>query len=398
MPPRASRARRLFTGVLAKPTLIDWFLTSICRMPVCSPEVECASLQCSARAGRAGPLYRGGEVKLSVVVRSKDEAARLRLTLTSIAAQRPSEIIVVDDGSSDHTGAVIAEAAHSMPLKALRHDAPLGRSAASNAGAMAATGDVIMFLDGDTLAGPHCLSRHIAAHAGIPNLAGRGETFHLRTTRFLVDPETATPRPGEEQRLARMPPAEREWLKVTRRQIMEDFDGIDRRAKPAHYPGIGPRQLYELEIDALRQHKDCAVLWAAAAGSNFSVRREAFLASGGFDERLDLNEHRELALRLCRMGERMGFIEGARTYHLTHRSGWRDPLVESRWESIFYGRHPIAAVKLLSVLWASLSDTSPLPQHLRIRSLPELERAARGETTTDYDSARRLIPGLPVLN
>ena len=129
----------------------------------------------------------------------------------------------------------------------------------------------------------------------------------------------------------------------------------------------------------------------------FLSGEKRFLQSGGFDERLDNNEHRELALRLCQTGGRMGFIAGARTYHLTHRSGWRNPLVETGWESVFYERHPITAVKLLAVLWASLSDKSPIPKHARITSLPELERAARGETNVDYDSIRRLIPGLPEL-
>jgi hypothetical protein len=94
----------------------------------------------------------------------------------------------------------------------------------------------------------------------------------------------------------------------------------------------------------------------------------------------------------------MGLVAGARTYHMTHRSGWRDPLVESDWEAVFYRRHPIAAVKLLSVLWASLADASPVPPEARITSLPELARAARGETGVDYDAVRRLIPGLASLD
>jgi hypothetical protein len=184
---------------------------------------------------------------------------------------------------------------------------------------------------------------------------------------------------------------------VSRRQILEDFAAIDRRAEPGVYPGAGPRELYDLEVAALRNHPDSAVLWAAASGSNFSVRREAFLAAGGFDEALDNNEHRELALRLCLAGGRMALVEGARTYHMTHRSGWRDPLVESDWESVFYQRHPLPEVKLLSVFWASLSGPRGLPAAMRIRSLRELERAARGETVVDIDAVRRMIPGLPAL-
>ncbi len=334
---------------------------------------------------------------LSVVIRTKDEADRLRLVLASLARQSPFEVVVVDDGSSDHTTAVIAAAAGSMKLVALRHPRALGRCAASNAGARAASGDVLLFLDGDTLAGPDCLQRHLHAHQQTPQLIGRGETFHLRCTRLLRDPETATPRDGEAARLAALPAAEIERMMVTRDQVLHDFASIERRAEAGVYPGAGPRQLYELEVQALREHPQCTVLWAAASGSNFSAGRAAFLAAGGFDEALDNNEHRELALRLCEAGGRMGFVERARTYHLIHRSGWRNPLVENEWEEVFYRRHPMAAVKLLSVLWASLSGASPVPEHARIASLPGLERAARGEHGIDYDAVRRLIPGLRTL-
>ena len=91
----------------------------------------------------------------------------------------------------------------------------------------------------------------------------------------------------------------------------------------------------------------------------------------------------------------MGAVEGARSYHLTHRSGWRDPLRETGWEAAFYAAHPIAAVKLLAVFWASLSPASALPAaEARIGSLPALEAAARGDNGVDYDAARARL-GLP---
>jgi hypothetical protein len=138
------------------------------------------------------------------------------------------------------------------------------------------------------------------------------------------------------------------------------------------------------------------VLWAAASGSNQSVSRTAFLDAGGFDERLDINEHRELALRLCTAGARMAAVDGAFCYHLTHRSGWRDPLSETRWEQVFYAAHPILAVKLLAVFWAGLAPSRDLPPEARIDSLPALEAAARGGTGVDYDAVRRGL-GLPAL-
>ena len=82
---------------------------------------------------------------------------------------------------------------------------------------------------------------------------------------------------------------------------------------------------------------------------------------------------------------------------MTHRSGWRDPLAQTVWEERFYQVHPILAVKLLSVFWASLDPRFHIPQQARIRSLPELEAAARGDAGIDYDAVRRLIPSLPLL-
>jgi GT2 family glycosyltransferase len=336
-------------------------------------------------------------MRISVVIRTKDEADRLRLTLASLARQSAgAEIVVVDDGSGDHTPDVIAQARRDMALVAIRHDLPRGRAAAANAGARAACGDVLVFLDGDTLAGPDFVAAHAAAHEGNPHLCGRGETFHIRQTRLLLDPEGGTPWPGQAERLGRLPEAEREAMKVTRRQIADHFGAIDRRASPGVYPGAAPRALYELEIAALREHPDCSVLWMAAAGSNQSVRREPFLRVGGFDESLGhIVDHRELPLRLCKAGCRMGFVPGARSYHLIHRSGWSgaDPLRAPDWEERLYRRHRLPEVRLLVVLWASLAEPSPVPPAARLLSLPALERAARGETGIDYAAVRRRIPG-----
>lgn len=316
-------------------------------------------------------------MRASVIIRSKDEADRLRLTLRSLAEQtEPTEVVVVNDGSADHTEKVISEAAERMSLVRLEHKQPLGRSGAANAGAALASGDVLIFLDGDTLAGPEFVSRHLAAHRKMFGVVGRGETHQLRCTRFFADPETGTARPGEEERVAAISTSELARMRVTLQDVAERFQFVHDRSQPGIYPGAGPRRLFELEMDALRSHPDCSVLWAAASGSNQSVSREAFLACGGFDEALTINEHRELALRLCQAGARMVPVNGAFSYHLTHRTGWRDPVADTAWEQTFYQAHPIPAVPLMSIFWASLSDPLPFPSVARITSLPELEAAA----------------------
>jgi hypothetical protein len=315
-------------------------------------------------------------MRASVVLKSKDEAARLRLTLASLARQtEPAEVVVVNDGSTDGTGHVIDAAAANMRLVRIDHARTLGRSAASNAGAQAASGDIVIFLDGDTLAGPDLVARHLSLHRDHSGLIGRGETFHLRCTRLFLDPQTGAPMPGEEDRVRSMPEAELARLRVTHADI-DDFGAIDCRAQPGVYPAAGPRRLYELEMGALRDYPDCPVLWAAASGSNQSVDRREFLAAGGEDLRLTINAHREVALRLCANGFRMAPVSGARTYHMTHRRGWRDPLTEPDWEEVFYRAHPIPAVALLAVLWASLADRPLVPGPARITSLPALAEAA----------------------
>jgi GT2 family glycosyltransferase len=316
-------------------------------------------------------------MRASVIIRSKDEADRLRLTLRSLAEQtEPPEVVVVNDGSTDHTEKVISEAADGMSLVRLANSVPLGRSGAANAGAALASGDILIFLDGDTLAGPEFVSRHLAVHSKMSGVVGRGETHQLRCTRFFADPETGTARPGEEERVAAMSVSELVRMRVTLQDVSERFQSVHDRSQPGIYPGAGPRRLFELEMDALRSHPDCGVLWAAASGSNQSLRREAFLACGGFNEALTINEHRELALRLCRAGARMVPVDGAFSYHLTHRTGWRDPVADTSWENTFYRAHPISAVPLMSIFWASLSDPLPFPSAARIISLPELEAAA----------------------
>ena len=315
-------------------------------------------------------------MRASVIIRSKDEADRLRLTLTSLACQSTKpQVIVVNDGSSDHTGAVVAEMAGALDLIAVHHDRPAGRSAAANAGAAKATGDIVIFLDGDTLAAPDMVARHLDAHASAEGLIVRGETWHLRCTRLFLDPERGTPKRGEEARVARMSPAEIARMTVTRQQIRENFGAIDARAQGGIYPGFGPRKLFELEMEALNTQPGCRVLWAAASGSNQSLARTAFIESGGFHPELTINEHRELALRLCKQGLRMAGCTG-RSYHMIHRSGWRDPLLERDWEDIFYRAHPMPEVELMPILWESLSDTTTIAEPLQIHSLPALEAAA----------------------
>ena len=59
---------------------------------------------------------------------------------------------------------------------------------------------------------------------------------------------------------------------------------------------------------------------------------------------------------------------------------------------------PLPEVKLLSVFWAGFGAGHRVPPQARIDTLPELERAARGERNIDYDAVRRGIGNLADLS
>ncbi|ADW68912.1 glycosyltransferase [Granulicella tundricola] len=92
---------------------------------------------------------------LSVVVIGRNEGERLRRCLDSIAAMERGawslEVIYVDSGSTDGSLALAASmGAKSVALTPERPTAALGR----NAGWRAASGDIVLFLDGDTVLHP----------------------------------------------------------------------------------------------------------------------------------------------------------------------------------------------------------------------------------------------------
>jgi dolichyl-phosphate beta-glucosyltransferase len=102
-----------------------------------------------------------GEVRLSIVVPAKDERDRIATTVTRLRTELDDlapEIVVVDDGSTDDTAAVAADAG----ARVVRHDVNRGKGAAVRTGVLAATGRTIAFLDAD-LAYPPSQARVLLA-------------------------------------------------------------------------------------------------------------------------------------------------------------------------------------------------------------------------------------------
>jgi len=106
---------------------------------------------------------------VSVVIPARDEAANLATLLPEIAAAlagRVHETIVVDDGSTDDTAALVERlAADGVPVRLVRHRASLGQSAALLSGVLAAAARTIVTLDGDGQNDPRFIPELVAGLA-----------------------------------------------------------------------------------------------------------------------------------------------------------------------------------------------------------------------------------------
>ena len=319
-------------------------------------------------------------MQVSVIIITKDEQPRLRLSLIALGRQTvdwrdQAEIILVDDGSAVAVGPSDIPSDGPQP-RIIRHERSRGRSASRNAGAELARGRRLLFLDGDVLLSPAAVELHgrLADHE-----LGRGEQRHLRGTRFFRDPRTGIPWPGKEARVRSMGNLA-PYLVTEEMVATAPYEKLLERSEVAIYPGAAPRKLYELEMASLRARSAPSVEWMAAAGHNFSIPRAPFAAAGGFDQDISINEHRELALRLCRDGARVVVVEGAMSLHLTHREGYRDPLTgEDGWEQAFARRHPLET-EVMMRFWRSLAGDGGADPASKVGTLEQADAWLRSQS------------------
>lgn len=147
-------------------------------------------------------MTRDPDPFVSVIIPTYNRSGPLEACLLTLAAQTypdaRREVIVVDDGSSDQTPDIVCRHLGAVPLRCLRHAERQGSGPARNTGVEAARGDLVVFLDSDTLAPPWLLAEHARSHAGRrcfvdgPAIAVRGDwgiaapPFATRWVRLLA--------------------------------------------------------------------------------------------------------------------------------------------------------------------------------------------------------------------
>lgn len=195
---------------------------------------------------------------ISVVVPAHNAADTLQLCLDALANQEypPSryEVIVIDDGSTDHTAAI----AQAASVRVIRQ-ANTGAAAARNAGASAAQGDLLLFTDADCAPVAGWMAALAAAFED-NRVAGAKGTY-LTQQREIVPRFTQ----------------------------LEYEDRYDRMA----------------DTDTI----DFIDTYSAA------YRRDVFFANHGFDPSIMKVEDQEFSFRLAEKGYRLVFTPGAVVYH-----------------------------------------------------------------------------------
>src|SRR5262245_48655580 len=222
------------------------------------------SLVSLALFGLRGRRDRGSVVNttVSVIIPTFNGGSGLAPTISSLRRQtlRPVEIIVVDDGSTDQTR-VVAERARAAGLvdMVICHGTRCGRSAAINAAARFASGDLLLTVDADTVFEPTAVAR-LAAAFDDPRVAGASCNIAISNERESL------------------------WTGL---QSVE----------------------YLMSISAGRSILDVVDAIACLSGACSMYRREVFLRQGGLD--VGPGEDLEYSLRLRRLGYLIRFVPEA---------------------------------------------------------------------------------------
>jgi len=155
----------------------------------------------------------------SVIVIALNAEATLKDCLKSITgqSQRPDEIIVVDNGSTDSTAEIASNAGAHVVSEPAR-----GRAKARNAGVKAARGDLLAFTDADAVAHKDWL-RNLVGHPGLRE----GDVAGVAGNVIANNPQKLIPKLLD--LLIANIPHHATWNILYHKKILEEVGGFDAR-------------------------------------------------------------------------------------------------------------------------------------------------------------------------
>jgi glycosyltransferase involved in cell wall biosynthesis len=290
---------------------------------------------------------------ISLVIPVQNLRGCVELTDRALRTLRPAsgetEIVFVDDGSTDGTAEYLTDRGHTV----LKNPCSLGRAATRNVGWRHSTGEFVVFLDGDMLPSPSLLQAYETAFVSdiAPDV--------VSGSRHCLD---CDPRCSDLMHFVA------ESIGVAdddlfRTSIDEQFSRLSRLSQPAQYPD--PLFLeFERQLRIVcERHTGSIVRGYSLVTSNCGVRRSLLEATAGFDSGVRRAEDTDLGIRIAEMGGRFVFAEEGRAWHLNDCRQADRPITPIDRQA-FLLRNPYREVVLV-YLWASLSNTPvarcPLP-------------------------------------
>jgi len=193
--------------------------------------------------------------KVSVIIPTYNGAKKISDLLSALEQQtfKDFEVIVVIDGSTDNTEQILRQKQYCFPLRLIVQENK-GRAGARNAGAEAANGETLVFLDDDTVPCQDVINRHY-----------------------------------ERNRKSFRPSIIVGALMLDERVCVSDIQQYR-----AYLDKIWTESLRAYDEEPLPDDK------VYMTAGNFSLLKKTFIGLGGFDERLKDAEDYDLALRAKR--------------------------------------------------------------------------------------------------
>ncbi|MDG4787630.1 glycosyltransferase [Micromonospora sp. WMMD1102] len=178
---------------------------------------------------------------VSVIIPVHNGSKTLRACLTAVYAQRRpvTEVIVVDDASTDDTRRIAAE----FPCRLLVTDRNTGPAAARNRGIRASSGELLLFVDSDCAPEPDALGNALAILAAQPDVACVHGIYALRPLFDDGPVEAYRLLHGHWWRLRHVGRVRTTLFAVCliRRSVFADVGGFDERLRASEDVELGDR-------------------------------------------------------------------------------------------------------------------------------------------------------------
>ena len=274
-------------------------------------------------------MMRKQKPLMSIIIPTYNRATLLRYTLSSIVDQKFDssriEVIIVDDGSTDHTANLTNSYSKFLNLIYLyQEDEGYGVAKARNLGISHATSDILLFVDSGVALEKNCVLEHIKTHITAPGPASVIGYVYGFCTQHKNQIE-----------LQKLIDEEGELTKIIDRM---DCEGVFLDSRAAEF------REFDHRIDLL------PAPWAYYWTGNVSLNRNCLFSDRPFFDLLYNGrygyEDLDLGYRLHQNGVRILVNRKAKSLHFPHKRKMNMQLENEINETAFRNKHSSEVVEL----------------------------------------------------